>query len=357
MKNRFRTVLSLLLGLCCLQVSAIEVDKDSDVTDATTSVLGINHIGLSVKNLDQMLDFYLAATGFELLHRRTIQDNELADALYGRKGVSLEVAVIKAPNMLFELTEFAHNNKVEPVRMAAEGPGMTHTCFQSPSTQSGWDKFTKAGASPLSRGGQPVDLGGYGVTYGYAYDPEGNMMELEQLDGEILARAGYDPAWQDLGLSMWMSQVALATPNLERLMQFYESVLGFQPYRVVELKDNVRADEIADIDNLHILGGWFKMNGTSKVMEFWQYVNPITPETSDKRDVTALGYTFSIEVADIQSEYQRLLQLGVDFVSPPVQLGEFWQVHAHDVDGNVFALRQTVDVESPLSVRKMDAGP
>ena len=27
-----------------------------------------------------------------------------------------------------------------------------------------------------------IDLGGYGVTYAYGYDPEGNMFEMEQLD-------------------------------------------------------------------------------------------------------------------------------------------------------------------------------
>ena len=352
-------ILKNLLGLAmvagAMQAVAIDVDENANVSHATTTVLGINHIGLSVSNLDVMLDFYLKSTGFELLSRHKISHNPDADKLFGQENVALEVAVIKAPNMLLELIEFEHNENTDGARMPAKGPGMTHTCFQSPSSEPGWDKFMKAGASPLSRGGAPVDLGGYGVTYGYAYDPEGNMIELEQLDGAILERAGYDPAWQDLGLSMWMSQVALATPNLERLMGFYQKVLGFQPYRVAELKDNVRADEIADIDNLHLLGGWFKMNSTSKVMEFWQYVNPTTPETGEPRNVTGLGYTFSIEVADIQREYERLTKLGVAFTSAPVKLGEFWQVYANDVDGNVFALRQAIDSESALSVKKLDA--
>lgn len=354
--NWFNLIGSALLA-SALQVGAMEVDENANVSHSTTTVLGINHIGLSVTNLDRMLDFYLKSTGFELLRRHKISGSQDADTLFGRENVALEMAIIKAPNMLLELIEFEHNKSAVVTQMPAKGPGMTHTCFQSPSSDSGWDKFMKAGASPLSRGGAPVDLGGYGVTYGYAYDPEGNMIELEQLDGAILARAGYDPAWQDLGLSMWMSQVALATPDLERLMGFYQDVLGFKPYRLAELKDNVRADEIADIDNLHLLGGWFKMNSTSKVMEFWQYVNPTTPDIGDPREVTALGYSFSIEVADIQREYKRLSKLGVAFTSAPVKLGDFWQVYANDIDGNVFALRQAVNPESALSVRLLDAAP
>ena len=42
----------------------------------------------------------------------------------------------------------------------------------------------------LSRGEGPVDLLGQGVTYAYAYDPEGNMLELEQLDFDRLGETG-----------------------------------------------------------------------------------------------------------------------------------------------------------------------
>ena len=83
---------------------------------------------------------------------------------------------------------------------------MTHTCFQSPNYDSGWDKFVAMGIDPLSRGDQPIDLGGYGITYGYAYDPDGNMIELEQLDGRIVRarrlrrqRAGF--GWKSMDVS------------------------------------------------------------------------------------------------------------------------------------------------------------
>ncbi|MBU2677939.1 MAG: hypothetical protein KJP16_12750, partial [Gammaproteobacteria bacterium] len=72
------------------------------------------------------------------------------------------------------------------------------------------------------------------------------------------------------------------------------------------------------------------------------------------RKVTDLGYSFSLEVTDIEKEYQRLTDLGLKFVSKPVRLGEFWQAYTRDLDGNIFSLRQAVDVDSELSVRKLD---
>ena len=353
--NRFAKSVSLFcLLILPVQISAVEIDKTAGIKDTNTTVMGINHIGISVRDLDTALPFYQKATGFELLSRQKISGNKDADTLFGQSDLVMEVAVLKAPNMLFELTEFKRNAEASIERMPAAGPGMTHTCFQSPEDDSGFDKFLAAGAVPLSTGGRPVDLGGYGVTYAYAYDPEGNMIELEQLDGEILARAGYDDNWKNLDAPLWMSQVALATHDIERLMEFYQMVLGFKPYRVAELSDNEKVDQIAGGKNLHLKGGWFKMSDTSKVIEFWQYLNPETPKYEGKRETTALGYSFSLEVADMDEEYKRLLDQGVEFVSEPVNFGDFRQVYARDIDGNIFSLREANDPESLLSVRKMD---
>jgi len=333
---------------------AIDIREDANIKDTTTTIIGLNHIGLSVKNLDKVLAFYQQSTGFELIRRDTITGSKAANTLFGRQDIRYEVAVLKAPNMLFELVEFSHNQSQPLKHMPPEGPGMTHTCFQTPSSDPGYSKFLKAGAELLSRGDGPVDIGGYGVTYAYAYDPEGNMVELEQLDGSVLSRVGYDKTWQDLGEDMWMSQVALVTHDLESTAAFYQNVLGFQPYRKADVSGNTKFDDITNIDNLHLKATWFRLSQTSKVLEIWEYVKPATPKFEGVRDVTALGYSFSLEVTDIQAEYQRLSKMGVDFVGEPVKLGEFWQVYARDLDSNIFSLRQVVDPNSAHSVRALD---
>ena len=354
MKVITKYILLVSCLLIALPASAIEIDKTASVKDTSTSIIGLNHIGLSVKDLDSMLAFYLKATNFELVKREQVRGNEKANKLFGHEDIVYEIAVLKGPNMLLELTEFKQNEDATTGKMLPEGPGMTHTCFQSPATDSGWDKFITAGIEPLSRGGKPIDLGGYGVTYGYAYDPEGNMLELEQLDAELLARSGYDGTWQDVGENLWMSQVGLASADIARLMGFYEKVLGFKPYRLTKVSENEKLDEIVNIDNVELIGGWFKLNEASKVIEIWQYLSPVTPESVTQTDITALGYSFSIEVTDIQGEYQRLTDLGLEFVSEPVQFGDFWQVYSRDLDGNIFSLRQAVDPDSRFSVIKMD---
>ncbi|TRY33787.1 VOC family protein [Aliiglaciecola sp. M165] len=337
-----------------LQGSVLEVDESASIKNTTTTIVGINHIGLSVKNLDQVLKFYQRATGFEIVKQEVITFNDTADMLYATNNVELRKATLKAPNMLFELTQFSGNEDIPLERKPVIGPGMTHTCFQSPITDPAFTKFVHAGAQVLTKSNAPVDIGGYGVTYAYAYDPEGNMFEIEQLDKTILTRSGYDASWQDAGKKMWMSQVALATHDIERLMQFYQKVLGFKPYRMGTYSNSSKLDDIVNIDGVSLKGGWFKLGKRSKVMELWQFVNPQTPSTTYKRKPTDLGYTYSLEVTDIQAEYKRLTNLGVYFFSKPLPLGEFWHAYARDIDGNVFSLRQPLNPESSYALASIE---
>lgn len=341
-----KAVMATTLTFSASLSAAIEVDKTATYKDSKASIKGIDHIGLSVTNLDEMLAFYQKATNFPLLHRQKIKNSPAADALFAMENVELEIAVLQAPNMRLELMAFSSNIGQKTEKMPFSGPGMTHTCYQSPDTAPAYQMFKNAGADILSRGEGPVDIGGYGVTYAYAYDPEGNMLEMEQLSDTVLKRAGYDASWQAQSYDMWMSQVALVSHDIERLMGFYQTVLGFKPYRIGEYQDRPKMDDIVDHTGLHLKGGWFKMGDKPKVLELWQFKDPITPERPSPKRPADLGYSFSIEVGDINKEYQRLKKQGVHFFSEPQRLGQSWQVYARDIDGNVFTLRQLINPET-----------
>jgi len=294
-------------------------------------------------------DFYKKATGYEEVKRFKIENDSIANILYGRDSISFETAVLKGPNMLLEFTQFDNQSDELNGNMSPQGPGMTHTCYQSKQDNSGYAKFKSAGAAILSRGNEPIDLGGYGVTYAYGYDPEGNMMELEQMSNFII--------WLKIGKAyaeqnpMWMTQVAIMSPDVGRLSDYYAKVLGIAPYRVGDYAGVAAMDDIIDHDSTAMKSAWFMLDGLEKKMELMQYVNPATPPLEEDKLVTDFGYSFSLEVENIQAEYDRLIKEGVDFLSAPQKIKDFWKVIARDVDGNYFSLRQPVDAKSAYSIK------
>lgn len=335
-------VILLIAGYGLIQRRLTQLAPSPTIKDSPTSIIGFNHIGLVVKDLDTMLDFYQRATNFELLKREKVSSNETVNKLFAQDSISYEVAVLKSPNFWLELTQFDNQTDTIFEKMPPYGPGMTHTCYQTAQIHSGYDKFVKAGVDMLSRGNEPIDLGGYGVTYAYAHDPEGNLVELEQMSNFVIwLKIGTD--WSNEN-KMWMTQVAIMSPEIERLTAFYQDVLEIEPYRISEYPPSEVIAKVIDLDGVPLKGSWFMLDGKEKKMELFQYQEPHpTPNTIYKRKPTELGYTFSFEVLDIQKEYQRLKAKGVEFLSEPQQLEHFWMVYANDIDGNVFSLRQAID--------------
>lgn len=323
--------------------------KEEAVLPDSSSIFAINHIGLTVRDLDQMVEFYQGVCGFKVLGQQVISSDVASSKLLGIKDVSFKKVVLQAPNMLFELTEFRPQRDSMIEKMPPEGPGMTHTCFQSPSWDPGYDKFIKNGITPLSKGDHAIDLGGYGITYAYAHDPEGNMIEMEQLDQPVLEKNGRDSVLLALH-PLWMTQVALLSPNVDRLASFYEELLGKPATRRGAYKDNLKLDSIANRDQLELKAIWINMDGPAKMMELMQYIHPKTGPARTQQP-TDLGYHFSYETSDIQGEYLRMEEMGVELLSEPQDMGKYWAFYARDIDGNLFALRQIKAADSPYSVK------
>lgn len=344
---------TLFVSIFIMNGVLAQTDPKATLKDSPTTIIGFNHIGISVNDLDAMVTFYQKATDFELVKREKVRQHAAADMLYAREGVAYERVTFKAPNMLLELTQYANQENTTPSIMPPQGPGMTHTCYQSPAWKPGYDKFKNADTELLSRGDGPVDLGGYGVTYAYGYDPEGNMLELEQLGEGYLKQTGMDSLWVQEH-QLWMTQVALLSPDLQKISDFYKGVFGFLPNSLAKLENNERLDDIIGQDDVIVHATWFRMEGYGKMLELMQYEHPATPTQLSKKDPTDLGYTFSLEVKDIQEEYERMKKLGVEFLSEPQLLGEFHTVFARDVDGNVFSLRQATSTASGYSLQNFN---
>jgi catechol 2,3-dioxygenase-like lactoylglutathione lyase family enzyme len=251
------------------------------------TVKGIHHVCLSVTDLDRSLAFYQAATSLEVA--------------VGSRDEPGEVATLRGPNCSLELIEFPRARRPS-VDMPVQGPGITHVCYQSATVDDVYGSFLAAGATPVSRGTEPVDLGGYGVYYAYARDPDGIMFEVEHLDR---------PEFEG---DFWIAHVALASPDLDRLVDFYRTLLGIEPYRRSELIEGPQFDAVAGIDGVRLRAAWFGVG--NMILELWQYLHPPPGGRAEPRGPERIGYnTIAFEVDDLVDE-----------------------VHTRDPDGNLISL-------------------
>ena len=150
------------------------------------------------------------------------------------------------------------------------------------------------------------------------------MIELEHMPW-LLIRMAIGKTWAEEH-PIWMTQVALISPDISRITAFYEKVLAIEPYRVNSYGPHPLLDAIADLDSVTMDASWFGLDTQGKKLELMQYTNPITPERISPPRLTDLGYSFSFEVEDIHLEYQRLQDAGVQFVSSPQKMQDFWKV-------------------------------
>lgn len=290
------------------------------------NVKGIHHIGISVSDLQQSVAFYQQATTLlPISSQRVNPGATLVETASGLGQKSGKVTVLQGPNGYLELMQFSDQAAGEAIPV--EGPGVTHICFQSPAPDEIYKKFRGLGASPVTWGDAPVDLGGYGVYYAYARDADQVMFEVEQIDRPLFKTP------------IWIAHVALVTHDIDRLLAFYESLLGVPPYQTNDAVRGSRASAVTGLDKVHSRAGWF--NTGNMVLELWQYVNPVTQSPAEPRTFHEVGYNkFAFEVDDVHQQYQRLLAEGVKFLSEPVTNDEVTEVYGRDPDGNLFSLLQ-----------------
>jgi catechol 2,3-dioxygenase-like lactoylglutathione lyase family enzyme len=309
--------------------SAVANQGAKSIKASVSAIKGIHHIGISVANLAESLVFFEGATTLTK-HRHS-----------GFSGAGLaavgpaDVAVLKGPNSYIELMQFDPAVQGDGAGIPVQGPGVTHICFQSPAELKMYDMFTDQKAIPVTRGTGPVDLGGYGVHYAYLRNNDQTMFEVEQIDN-----AQFEGP-------VWIAHVALVSHDIDRLVDFYSSIFAIEPYRRVNKVVGPRIEEVTDIDNVRVRAAWFNVG--NMVLEIWEYVNPVTPDTGAARSFEKLGFNkYAFEVADINSEMTRLKALGVNFSGTVQKTAVGQEVYATDPDGNCFSLLQLL--ESELSI-------
>ena len=139
----------------------------------------INHTGVSTPDLDRAIHFYSDLLGFELIQRFEMEQGTPGiDEMLTLEGVSFDAALLRMGNAMIELFEFASPT---PEPAAARRPvndhGLTRLCLQVDDVKAEYERLSAAGMEFHS---EPQF--GEGAAYVYGRDPDGNAIELIELD-------------------------------------------------------------------------------------------------------------------------------------------------------------------------------
>ncbi|MBC8355978.1 MAG: VOC family protein [Planctomycetes bacterium] len=146
------------------------------------SLSRIHHLGLTVRDIEQAIDFYRDVLGMEVVGRRPSVKTDYVAQQTGYPDVELNVASFRispTSQQTLEVVQYM-SHPVEPSQPATNQPGTSHLCLLVDDLRASYNDLAARGVRFKS---EPVTItagpnqGGLVV---YFFDPDGYTIELFQ---------------------------------------------------------------------------------------------------------------------------------------------------------------------------------
>ena len=311
--------------------------SDSKDLSPTSVIKGVNYVGVSVSDLDQSADLYSTAADLAEVDRTPLQGSAALDTLAGRGGVTADTRMMRSVNAQLRFMHFpgsASFSSIQPTPV--QGPGIAHVCYQVAQSTDTYQKFLDQGVEVIGER-DLVHLNPRNpVYYGYVKDLDGIVVEVEQVDVDKL----------DLETppenKYRVRHVSLATPDIDRLVEFYSILLDEpKPRRVGALGgiSSKKIDAVSGLPDSKLKMAWFQIRNLE--LEIFQYVSHPTTIPDTPRPVDAAGYNMIVfDVADLEAATAKFIEAGGTIETEPEAMDGGQIVFGRDPDGNILGLQQ-----------------
>ncbi len=151
----------------------------SRLRDARPSVLGVDHVSVSVADIDRSLEFYCELLGL-VVRERGLLDPDLVERMTGVPGAVVGFADIELGSRVLELLQVDSAQPPRPASQRLPGAGGVHIALRVDDAAAVHARLAAAGHRPLS---SPVLLPEDGSDWSgslvfYVRDPDGVMLEV-----------------------------------------------------------------------------------------------------------------------------------------------------------------------------------
>lgn len=147
-------------------------------------IRGVHHTAISTGDLERALQFYRDLLGFTVILEFSWPEGwALADAITGLKNSSARAAMLKAGNMMIELFQYSSPppKPGDPNRPVSDH-GITHLCLDVADVDAEYERLKAAGMR-FHCPPQDLELENIRVKTTYGRDPDGNVVEIQQVIG------------------------------------------------------------------------------------------------------------------------------------------------------------------------------
>ena len=146
-----------------------------DVVSARS--VGLNHVGLCVRDLDAAVAFYRDVAGFEVKVPPMRLGGDWFDTLTWNEGADIEIAMLGLGGFTIQLVRY-HAAGADPVAPGHNHPGNPHLCIDVDDVDA---KHAEVLALGAHRPTVIVDIAGTGARSFYVDDPDGTPVEFLQM--------------------------------------------------------------------------------------------------------------------------------------------------------------------------------
>jgi len=139
----------------------------------------IHHMGITVRNLEESIEFYSAAFGLQVVDRAVFSGDELAYVVQV-PGAELEYAFMAGKNAVLELIEYK-NPEGKPYALQNNDVGAAHCCFVVDDLEEVYERLLGMGVTFNAPPQTAPDIAPFnGLKYTYFRDLNGITIELFQ---------------------------------------------------------------------------------------------------------------------------------------------------------------------------------
>lgn len=144
------------------------------------SIIGADHTGITVSNLERSLEFWRDVLGFELSHTAH-QTGELAREITGVAGAEIKLAVLKTPGAYrIELLEYLAPTDRNHACLRPSDVGHAHVALLVDDLDAALEKILASGWKAAGRPKTLKSGPNAGTRVVYVRDPDGTTIEFMQ---------------------------------------------------------------------------------------------------------------------------------------------------------------------------------